>query len=242
MTKTSRGHDEYLRGIEEYMAQIRLSPMLLSPKEWTVAEKWKADGIPLVVAFRGIDRAIRSVLSHKNDYSKLRITLSYCDKSVRAAFKSYLMAQSLFSDEKRSLPEADLCAMPEDADTNYVLNRLEALAKELGALARAPVFAARRRDIRQLTEKLHVLLDRTKRSRRGRWLERVQTELAKFDREFLQIAKACIPPDRVEQLLARARDEAKAARAAGDRALLEYLMDKAVREEFDLIVIGLFDL
>ena len=62
MTRTGRGRDEYLRGIEEYVAQIRLSPMLLSPKEWTVAEKWKVDQIPLMVVFRGIDAAIRSVL------------------------------------------------------------------------------------------------------------------------------------------------------------------------------------
>lgn len=242
MTKMDRSHDEYLRGIEEYMAQIRLSPMLLSPKEWTVAEKWQADQIPLMVVFRGIDGAIRSVLTHKSDYSKLRITLSYCDKPVRAAFKSYLKAQSLFSDEKRRLPETDLCAMPEDADAYYVLNRLEALALELDELAADPTFEPKHDDIEHLAENLRVLLIKTKKSRRGAWLERVQTQLVKLDKEFLQIAKDCISPDRLEQLLARARDEAKVARAAGDRALLNYLMDKAVREELDLFVIGLFDL
>jgi len=224
------------------VAQIRLSPMLLSPKEWTVAEKWEADQIPLMVVFRGIDGAIRSVLSHKNDYNKLRITLSYCDKPVRAAFKSYLKAQSLFPDEKRRQSEADLCVAPQDADTYYVLNRLEALALELDALAGAPAFATRRHDVQRLAEKLRVLLDKTKKSRKGKWLERVQTQLVTFDREFLRIAKDSIPPDRLEQLLARASDEAKAARAPHDRDLLDYLIDKAVREELDLFVIGLFDI
>ncbi len=224
------------------MAQIRLSPMLLSPKEWTVAEKWKVDQIPLMVVFRGIDAAIRSVLSRKNDYGKLRVTLSYCDKPVRAAFRSYLKAQSFFSDERRRLHEADLCGMPADGDTYYVLNRLEALAEELDALAGDPIFAARRRDIGQLAEKLRELLDETKKSRRGKWLERVQTQLLKFDKEFLQIALDCIPPDRIEQLRARASHEAKAAKAPDDRALIDYLTDKAVREELNLFVIGLFDL
>lgn len=238
----SRGQDEYLRAIEDYMARIRLSPMLLSPKEWTVAQKWKADGIPLMVVFKGIDGAIRSVSSHKDGYGKLRVTLSYCDKPVRSAFKSYAKAQRLFPDEKRKSPEADLCRTSEDADACYALNRLNSLAEALAALAADSALAARRLDVEQLAEKLRLLLDETRKSRRGKWLERVQTQLLTFDSELLRMARDCVPPERIEHLRARVSAEATAAKASGDRALLDYLLDKAIREEFDLFVIGLFDI
>jgi len=216
--------------------------MLLSPKEWTVAQKWKADGIPLIVVFKGIDRAIRSVPSHEDGYVKLRVTLSYCDRPVRSAFKSYAKAQSLFSDEKRKPPEANLCGTSEDADAHYALNRLSALAESLASLAADSALAERRLDIEQLAEKLLVLLDKTRKSRKGKWLERVQTQLLTFDNELLRIAKDCVPQDRIAQLRALASDEAKAAKASDDRALLDYLLDKAIREELDLFVIGLFDI
>jgi len=238
----SRGQDEYLRAIEDYMAQIRLSPMLLTPKEWTVAERWKVDGIPLMVVFKGIDRGIRSVPSHKDGYVKLRVTLSYCDKPVRAAFKSYAKAQSLFSDEKRKPPEVDLCRTSEDADAYYALNRLNALAEALAALAADSALAARRLEVEQLAKKLRVLLEKTRKSRKGKWLERVQTQLLTFDNELLRIARDCVPPHRLAELRARASAEAKSAKASNDRALLDYLLDKAIREELDLLVIGLFDI
>ncbi len=242
MTKTDKNQDEYFRGIEQYIARIRLSPMLLSPKEWTVAEKWRADQIPLMVVFRGIDGAIRGVLSRNGDYKKLRITLQYCDRPVRDAFKSYLKAQSLFADEMTRSAEPDRCVMPEDADAYYVLNRLDTLARELDALAEDPAFAAKRLDIEQLAQELRALLEKTKASRRGKWLERVQTQLVNFDKELLKIARDCIPPDHISELRARVRDEADKAKTPCDRATLNYLLDAAVREELDLFALSLFDL
>lgn len=242
MRRTPSGRDQYLATIEDYVGQRRLSPMLLSPKEWTVAERWRRDEIPLLVVFRGIDRAMRTMLLRANEFHKLRISLSYCDKPVRAAFKSYLKAQSLFFDEKRKVGGSELYAMPEDSDTYYVLNRLNSLAKQVDELAADGRFALKRADLEQLAAEVRSILSETQKSRKGDWLERIQTNLAGLDRELLELGKGCIPEDRLGQLEAEVLQAAKELNSPSDQMLLDYLLDKAVREELDLITIGLFDI
>ncbi|HUT03569.1 MAG TPA: hypothetical protein VM163_06740 [bacterium] len=242
MRRTRRGQDEYLQRVEDYIVQVRLSPMLLSPKEWTVAEQWKRDEIPLMVVFRGIDRAMRSLIARRHEFSKLRMTLSYCDKPVRAAFQSYLSAQSLFPAEGEDRAPIGAEARPEDSDVYYVLNRLTTLAKMVEALSERPEFVARRDSIAQMAQKLSALAEETRKSRAGQWLERVQTRLVKLDRELLRTARGCLSPGRRVQLAAQAKKRARQTKAPQDRSLIEYLMDGAVREEFGLPVIGLFDI
>jgi len=72
--------DEYLTRVEEFICQRRLSPLFLSPKEWAVAQGWKDDEIPLVVVFQGIEKAERSLPSDGGEFSKRRLTLSYCNR------------------------------------------------------------------------------------------------------------------------------------------------------------------
>ncbi len=242
MRRTRRGQDEYLQRVEDYIVQVRLSPMLLSPKEWTIAEKWKRDEIPLMVVFRGIDRAMRSLIARRHEFSKLRMTLSYCDKPVRAAFQSYLSAQSLFPAEQQDHVSIGAEARPEDSDVYYVLNRLTALAKMVEALFERPELAARKDSIGQIAQNLSALAEETRKSRAGQWLERVQTRLVKLDRELLRTARGCLSPARRAEIVAQAKERARQTKAPQDRSLIEYLMDGSVRDELGLPVIGLFDI
>lgn len=242
MKRTARGPDRYLATIEEYIGHRRLSPMLLSPKEWTVAERWRADEIPLMVVFRGIERAMRTMLIRSSEYHKLRVSLSYCDKPVRAAFKAYLKAQSLFFDEKRKAGGADPYAMPEDSDAYYVLNRLSSLAKQIEELSADDRFTVKRAGLEKQAANIRSIFEKTQKSRRGKWLERVQAQLVELDRKLLELGKACISKERLGQLEAKALQEAKALKSPSDQMLQDYLLDRAVREELDLITIGLFDI
>ena len=242
MRRTQRDRDEYLQGIEDYIVQIRLSPMLLSPKEWMIAEQWKRDEIPLMVVFRGIDRAMRSLMARRHEFSKLRMTLSYCDKPVRATFQSYLKMQHLFPAETQNAASVGAGATPEDSDVYYVLNRLSLLAKTVNSLAERSQFAARRDSIARIAQKLRELAEKTRKSRTGLWLERVQTRLVKLDKELLRTARGCLPSGRRAQLWAQAKKRARETKASQDRSLIDYLMDRAVRDEFQLPVLGLFDI
>lgn len=223
------------------MAQVRLSPIFLSPKEWTVAEKWHQDEIPLMVVFRGIDKALRHIHKSSREFKKVRITLQYCEKPVRQALKSHEKAQSLFPDEIAKMTDGVPRPDPVDAETYYVLNRLETLSKELDALLSASEFAARKGDVENLSNELKTLLEKTRAARKDKWLERVQIQLASIDQRLLKIARSCIEKERLAEIKASIAVRASGA-AKLDRTTMEYLLDGAVRDELDLIPISLFDI
>ena len=244
MKRTGRGRDEYLARIEEYIVQRRLSPLLLSPKEWAVAQRWKEDEIPLLVVFRGIDRAARSLVSSATEFEKLRLSLAYCDKPVRAAFKSFLKARSLFFDEKDRCADLSSLAGADDADTFYVLNRLETLWQRVLELASDPRFTDHKESIAEVAERIKRLLKSVRRSRRAGWLEKLQTKLAALDRKLVDVAKEVIPQDRYKDIQAQVREQTgECGSEPGVQSMVEdYLLQRAIREEMGLPAIGLFDL
>lgn len=70
---------DYFLEIEGHFAQRRGTPFVLSAKDWTLMQKWAADGVPLPVVLEAIDACF-----DKADERKKKINgLSYCRHAVK---------------------------------------------------------------------------------------------------------------------------------------------------------------
>jgi hypothetical protein len=73
--------DDYFLEIEAHFAMKRGTPFIVSPKDWTLMNKWRDDGVPLPVVIEAIDSVFE-----KNESSgrrKVISSLSYCRHAVK---------------------------------------------------------------------------------------------------------------------------------------------------------------
>ncbi|MBC7908950.1 MAG: hypothetical protein H7Y30_00515 [Pyrinomonadaceae bacterium] len=81
----------YFTEIEDTFIRRRGKHLLLSPMDWALIESWKASGVPLHIALRGIERAFDS---HEAKPRKRSVkTLMYCHEEVEAQYEEWLESQ-----------------------------------------------------------------------------------------------------------------------------------------------------
>ncbi len=78
--------DDYFRQIERHFGIRRGGPLLLSPRDWQVVERWHDRGIPLDTVLRGINRAFDRFDAGASSRTKVN-SLSYCKQWVEAAWE-----------------------------------------------------------------------------------------------------------------------------------------------------------
>ena len=106
--------DAYFRHIERHFGIRRGGPLLLSPRDWQVVERWHDRGIALDAVLRGINRAFDRFAAGESARAKVN-SLSYCKQQVEAEWQ-----------EQRQLgavPNADV-----DGDRDPAVEHLEAAA------------------------------------------------------------------------------------------------------------------
>ena len=91
MSNQPTDHDEieraeYFRKIERHFGVRRGGPLLLSPRDWQVVERWLDRGIPLGVVLRGINRAFDRFDATGSSTGKVN-SLSYCKQHVEAVWE-----------------------------------------------------------------------------------------------------------------------------------------------------------
>ncbi len=81
----------YFTEIEDTFIRRRGKHLLLSPMDWALIESWKASGVPLHIALRGIERAFDS---HEAKPRRRSVkTLMYCHEEVEAQYEEWLESQ-----------------------------------------------------------------------------------------------------------------------------------------------------
>jgi hypothetical protein len=75
---------EYFQSVEEFFVERRGDPLFLSNADWTLARRWRKQGIPLRIVLRGIADALDA---HAHSWSRDRKvgSLAYCAGEVDAA-------------------------------------------------------------------------------------------------------------------------------------------------------------
>jgi len=101
--------ERYYARVEEHFGRRRGGPLVLSPKDWRLLEKWHESGIPLRVVLRGINQTFDRFAASGPRPDRIN-SLRYCEQEVQAAWQDYRGAQRSGDpggdEAKRGLPAA----------------------------------------------------------------------------------------------------------------------------------------
>ena len=84
--------EQYFARVEEHFGRRRDGPLVLSPKDWRLLEKWHESGIPLRVVLRGINQTFDRFAASGPRPDRIN-SLRYCEQEVQAAWQDYRGAQ-----------------------------------------------------------------------------------------------------------------------------------------------------
>jgi len=153
----------YFRAIEERFLELRGAPLVLSPDEWRVAQRWRRRGIPLDHVFRTLEE-IAARRKERGSRERLN-TLRYYARAVESSWEA--VEELRASGRRTATPGIDLrarlaalaAALPEatpdraavaarvaglEGDTERVEQALAALDRELLAAAESDLSDADR--------------------------------------------------------------------------------------------------
>lgn len=82
----------YFTEVEQHFVRRRGKHMWISPLDWSLVATWRASGVPLNVALRGIDIAMDTWDSKPHRSSDRLSTLFYCHNSVMEEYARHLEA------------------------------------------------------------------------------------------------------------------------------------------------------
>jgi hypothetical protein len=249
----------YYTEIEDAFIRRRGKHLLLSPMDWALIESWKASGVPLHVALRGIERAFDS---HDSRPRRRTVkSLMYCQEEVEAQHAEWLQGQRGASGDASAAAAAG--ANGDAAREESASSATSSSASSASSLpfpreviaghlreARAEVERARAGAGGELSEAL------TRASARLEELERDFASSARPDAERLEDAltgleqmldrasRASLSAERLEGVRASAEEQLRPYRARMERATyeqtLENLVAKQLREEFRVPRLSLF--
>ena len=98
----------YLAKIEEYFSRYRRQGIILSPKNWLIAERWERMGIPIDIVCKGIKETCRRFRStHREGEERIDI-LSYCEPEIMRLWKDKkkaLLGAPMEENEDKGRPE-----------------------------------------------------------------------------------------------------------------------------------------
>lgn len=206
----SAAEQAYFQAIEAVFVRLRGAPLLLSPADWRVAQRWYREGVPLAL----VEGTLEEVFARREESGrKGKIqSLRYCASAVESAWSEIVELQA--TGERPAPPALD------------VESRLEALASSLpAALPERGDWAARIRTLEgasAVVEKQLAALDE-------KLLDHLTSRLSGEQRQELDAEVV----SRCAVLAARlSAEEVAAARQRLARQLL--------RRHWDLPVLSLF--
>jgi hypothetical protein len=86
---------QYFQAIEERFLELRGAPLLLSPSDWRVAQKWNRAGIPLPLVLRTLEEIFARRREREADG---RVSgLRYCNSAVEATWRQERELQATVS-------------------------------------------------------------------------------------------------------------------------------------------------
>ena len=122
-----RNYFNYFTEVEEYFVRRRGKNILVSPLDWCLIELWKANGIPLHVVLRGIDRSFESAQKRQK---RTPNSLYYCLPAIVETFEEHSRAL-LGTSHSASQSNSPESSSPEGFCQKDVLEYLEELENSI---------------------------------------------------------------------------------------------------------------
>lgn len=182
---------EYCRAIETYLCRKNDGHLIrVVGPSFELVSRWEADGVPLTIAFRGIDRYFERY--YRKGPRRRPVRIDFCDADVRDVFDEWRRALGLplgsgASDEPAPTKRGPSLA----AHLERAILKLTS-ARATGALAAA---SAGITGIDEVTDRLSGELDRARQAAgglRGEARVAVIRRLAELDAELLAAARAAL--------------------------------------------------
>lgn len=98
--------EQYFARVEQHFGRRRGGPLVLSPNDWRLLERWRAQEVPLRVVLRGINQAFDRFEASGPRPDRIN-SLRYCEQEVQAAWQEHRAAH------RRSDAAAPSSALPE---------------------------------------------------------------------------------------------------------------------------------
>lgn len=220
---------EYCHEIEAYLCRKNDGHLIrVVGPSFELVSTWASDGIPLKVAFQGIDRYFERY--YKKGARRRPVRIDFCDADVRDVFDEWRRAVGLPSLEQE--PAEHGTSLP--AHLERVVMRLTS-ARVAGTLGP---------DADSVIDRVAQDLDRAReasRGLRGEAREALLRRLGEFDRELLALARGALTAEAAAAIDAEASAELAPFRAVmpADAYLRAHAaaVDRLVRERARLPVV-----
>lgn len=256
--KNSVNYFNYFTEIEDTFVRRRGKHLLLSPMDWALIEGWKASGVPLHVALRGIEKAFNTHAAKPRQHRTIK-SLLYCQEEVEAQYAEWLESQrgagvGSAEAETNGTSTSGEASTLEPADTGGLPFTRQAILDHL-AVCRTSLVEAR--DARRQRTGDDDLCDTLSRAEgRLREIEESFAGAARPDAEQLeasltdlenllnQTLRAVLPPAQLAAQRREAEGQLQPYRNRMERAVyeqtLENLLLKRLREEHRIPRLSLF--
>ncbi len=228
-TKSTTSVEGYCREVETYLCRKNDGHLIrVVGPSFELVSGWAAKGIPLNVAFRGVDRYFERY--YRNGPRRRPVRIDFCEADVLDVFDEWRRALGLSSEQAAERPGISLPAHLERA----VLRLTEARAA--GSLGAA---------FDELVDRVAAELDASRGQAgglRGNTRQTLIARLSVLDGELLQMARGSLDDSTRESLEREADIELEAFRSAMQpdafNRAREALIDRQVRERFKLPILS----
>jgi hypothetical protein len=243
----------YFTEIEDAFIRRRGKHLLLSPLDWALIESWKAMGVPLHVALRGIEKSFDSHAARPRNRSVK--SLMYCQEEVEAQFAEWLESQrgaSATVEETAVEGEAGSeSPVPEGRGLPFPRVVIAAhLAEARAALERAAQEKREKRGAAELFEALTRAASRLEELEKDFAAsarpnaEQLENSLSDLENLLDRALRASLSPELLEEKREQAEEQLSAYRKRMERATYEQTLDnllaKLLREEARVPRLSLF--
>jgi hypothetical protein len=225
---------EYCRRVEEHLARVNEGEIVrVVGPAFEIVRQWALDGIPLSVAFHGIDRKAER---HRAGQSRRPLRLEFCEADVRETFDRWRRAVGVAIQGAEADPAGEPRRRPSLA--KHLDRAVERLSRVVGRLDLPEDFRDR------LSASLVELaaLREAARTARGDARAAIAARLPELDRAMLASARSALPAATLDRLRADASADLSPyqGRLAPEvwRRSLDRGADERLREHLGLPTIG----
>jgi hypothetical protein len=231
---------DYCRQIEAYLCRKNDGHLIrVVGPSFEIVSRWAAQGVPLKVAFRGIDRYFERY--YRNGPRRRPVRIDFCEADVLETFDQWRRALGLMGQDRREGQEGQDGREGQGARRRSGSSLPEHLERVLVKLTSARATGALGADADTLIDRVVGELDIARAAAgglRGEVRRTLLDRLAALDRELLQAVSATLS-DEARRGLAREADRELAAFHAtmsGEafQRVHAAAVDRLVRERFDL--------
>jgi hypothetical protein len=198
--------EDYCRQVEDYLCRKNDGHLIrVVGPSFDLVSGWAAQGIPLKVAFAGIDRSVERY--HRKGRRRRPIKIDFCDADVLDAFDEWRRAVGLpagLVSASAGLEELDGESPPRARSLSAHLERI--LMRLSDARARGSIGAPFDGLIDRVARELDTARSATS-GLRGEARQQLMARLATLDRELLDVARATLDDRSRANLMREAEQE-----------------------------------